>query len=197
MAECKEEGEAQLHKLINDPEWKETMKIKRLENPETWCLVRVDDDMKITDEEMVFTVYGSIVKKEFLPLRGGGKVSDEIRLRFMKQAVKLDGLGTSEFEAAIAAASEICGFFDRLFPEGQLENWSLQHVGQQTKVLDIANRTFTPIAETMNTDLHVPFDKEFDPRGISIGAIGKGFKRIEDNMVEYASAKTTLEGKRL
>ncbi|KAG6914923.1 hypothetical protein DXG01_014409 [Tephrocybe rancida] len=197
IGEGKDEADAQLHNLTRDPEWKDSIRIKRFANPETWRLVRADDDMKLTDEEMVFTVYGAIVKKDFPPLRGGGKASEEMRLKYMKQSVKLDRLGTPEFEAAIAAAGEVCRYFDREFPEGQLEQWSHQHEGHEIKVLDIANRMFTPMSETTTADEHIPFDKASDPRGISIDAVSRGFKRTEDNIVEYATARTTLEGKRV
>ncbi|KAH0580505.1 hypothetical protein H2248_002000 [Termitomyces sp. 'cryptogamus'] len=83
---------------------------------------------------------------------------NKARYQYLKQAVKINGLENGVFAMAQQAAEELKDHFDRVFPEGQLQY-------NREETFDISNRFFTPIKDTVNEDIHIPFCKNTNPQG--------------------------------
>ncbi|KAF8061874.1 hypothetical protein FPV67DRAFT_1669824 [Lyophyllum atratum] len=195
MEEGKTEDETHLHELLKDPEWIEGIRIKEIVKDKVFGLVYADAKGCSTNEECVFTVYGAITKKDLPPLKMGIKKLDKAKVRFLKQSIRLEGLGSDQFQDAIAAAGAVWELFDRVFEEGTLEKWKDGLAGEKDKVLDIANLLVTNAKDGTEQD-HIPFDTNSDPLGVMDSLLQKGYVRTEDNVVQYSEGKGGIDGKR-
>ncbi|KAG6819419.1 hypothetical protein H0H93_012043 [Arthromyces matolae] len=181
------DNEILLAALVNESRWTDAIQIKEIERPQSWRLVRLDTDNVVTEEELVFTVYGVIKAMDLLPFKMNAKLSGK-RIKYLKQSVQLEGLGTKQFEDAVRAASIVCNHFASEFAEGRLEQWEDAYAGHQEKYLNIANRIFTPVDELGPDEVHQPLPKELDPYNVTDKVVQKGFAVTEDNTVQYSRA---------
>ncbi|KAF8067556.1 hypothetical protein FPV67DRAFT_1669440 [Lyophyllum atratum] len=193
--ESKNEDETCLHDLLKDPKWFESVRIKEAVKEKVFALVHADDKGNPTDEECILTVYGALTKKELPPLKIGLKNLDQGKIRFLKQAISLDGLGSDRFKDAVVAAGAVWELFDRVFEEGVLESWKDGLAGEGNKHLDMSNMLVTNIKDGSEQQ-HIPFDAGSDPHSVMDSFLKKGYVRTEDNVVQYSEAKGCLEGKR-
>ncbi|KAG6847476.1 hypothetical protein H0H93_007875 [Arthromyces matolae] len=180
------ENEILLAALVEDSQWTNTVYIKEIEEPQSWRLVRIDEDGAPTDEEVVVTVYGMIRNMDLFPIKATTKLNNVKRMKYMKQSVQLEGLGEDQFEHAIRAAAGVCAHFATEYAEGRLERWENAYAGQDDKVFDLANRMFTPVKDMSKDEIHRPLPKELDPYGLTEKIVQKGFAITDDNMVQYA-----------
>ncbi|KAG6905035.1 hypothetical protein DXG01_005492, partial [Tephrocybe rancida] len=180
---------------FQEAEWSEGVKIKEIAKDKVYGLVYTDDHGQMTDVECVFTVYGAISKKDLPPLKTSVKQLDAGRLRFLRQWIRLDGLGTEHFKDAVEAAASVCELFDRAFEEGALEKWKETLTGNKDKLLDMSSKLVTHV-DKANGQCHIPFDSSANPSGVMESIIQKGFIHTEDNVVQYSEGKGGLDGKR-
>ncbi|KAG6905026.1 hypothetical protein DXG01_005545 [Tephrocybe rancida] len=195
IGEGKQEDEVCLHHLLEEPEWFETVRIKELVKDKVFSLVHSGADGQASDEECVFTVYGAMTKKDLPPLKTSMKNINGAKAKFLKQHVRLDGLGTPEFTSAIGTIQGICKVFDRIFEEGELEQWKDGLSVDENKQLDMSSKLFTPASDARGAQ-HVPFDTSSDPSGVMDAFLQKGYIRTEDNVVQFSEGKLGLEGKK-
>ncbi|GLB43026.1 hypothetical protein LshimejAT787_1204750 [Lyophyllum shimeji] len=195
MEEGKAEDEKCLHELLKEPEWLDSVRIKEIVKDKAFSLVYADDKGHATDEECIFTVYGALSKKDLPPLKLAVKQLDQSKLRFLKQSIRLDGLGMTQFRDAVDAAAAVCDLFDRVFEEGALERWKDGLLGDEEKLLDMSNKLVTHVNDAIGQQ-HIPFDSGIDPLGVMDSLLQKGYIRTEDNMVQYSEGKRGPDGKR-
>ncbi|KAG6915600.1 hypothetical protein DXG01_010803 [Tephrocybe rancida] len=101
------------------------------------------------------------------------------KIKFLKQSIKLVGLGAKFFDNSIEAILIIHDKFDRSFREGQLMEWL---------------PLFTPADDVLPGEKHIPFEPALNPAGILENLAKKGFVRTEDNVVEYMERKSAANG---
>ncbi|KAF8809758.1 hypothetical protein BYT27DRAFT_7093807 [Phlegmacium glaucopus] len=171
-----------------------SFEVKEIEKPKTWHLLTLSTIEKDV-EEAVFTVQGVIISKDLPPLREKPKITAN-RYRFLRQGVKLSGLGSPTFHNALMAANEIYGYFERQFSEGILELWGCSD-DDKFPCIDISNRYLTPANEAHGLE-DIPFDKGVDPQGI-LRSMAKGdgtttHIHTEDNQVRYFNTRKDTEG---
>lgn len=100
----------------------------------------------------------------------------------------LVGLGTSTFNDALDAISEIYGLFSRALPEGSLEPGDSVTRGE-IDTLHVSNRLLTPKKDTVNMKVLQP-PKAVDPRGILKAIIDEGeYLYCDENDVVYFECK--------
>ncbi|KAG6836084.1 hypothetical protein H0H93_011535, partial [Arthromyces matolae] len=174
---------------IQESRWTEAVTIKEIEQPQSWRLVRVHENGTATDEEVVFTVYGMLKAMDLLPFKINTKISGK-RIKFLKQSVQLEGLGSRQFCDAMEGAKIVCQHFASEFAEGRLERWEDAYAGQEEQQLNLANRIFTPLEELGEDDRHQPLGKELDPYNVTDKIVQKGFAVTDDNIVQYSRAVT-------
>ncbi|KAG6818509.1 hypothetical protein H0H93_004406 [Arthromyces matolae] len=196
VEESKKSDDSPLHSLLNDPEWHDRFVVAEMNKPKAWRLVRADEDGNATDEEIVFTVYGALAEFDLPPFAKAFRGSPDIgKFKYLKQYVKIDGLGIKSSLDSISAAIEIRGLYDRSFQANKLDAWtSGTKETSEGFTFDIANRLFTPVNDTADNDPHVPFQKEVDPHGVLELMVAEGLKHTEDNNVRYAKGKLMLDG---
>ncbi|KAF8059501.1 hypothetical protein FPV67DRAFT_1784357 [Lyophyllum atratum] len=193
--EGQKEDETCLHGLLKDPEWFEGVRIKEVVKDKVFALVIADDNGNPTEDECIFTVYGAISKKDLPPLKAGVKQIDQGRIKFLKQAIRLDGLGSERFKDAVVAAGAVWNLFDRVFEEGVLESWKDGLAGEDNNLMDMSNLLVTSVKAGTGQQ-HIPFDAGSDPHAVMDSLIQKGYMRTEDNIVQYSESKVGLGGKR-
>jgi hypothetical protein len=122
------------------------------------------------------------------------------RYKFLRQAVKLTGLGQESFSRAVAAGQEIYGLFDRHFLDGALESWSLSRLGDtEIECLDASNRYFTPSRDApgvKSTPFHIGVDPQHILADMMTGSSGHSFIHAEDNQVQYYKSLRQADGGR-
>ncbi|KAG6849836.1 hypothetical protein H0H93_004520 [Arthromyces matolae] len=186
-------GDVGLHTLAKLPSWQESAAVKECTLPKTWRLMESEADGKPTDEELVFTVYGELTDHNLPPFNKSTlNVRDKTRLKYIKQSVEIDGLKTLEYENARNAMRSIHAMFDRAFKEGVLEDLS---DGTDRDTISAANRLLTPLRDAPTTEAHIPHDNYSDPDGALESLVCQGFKRTEDNIVNYIMKKRGYDGK--
>ncbi|KAG6899700.1 hypothetical protein C0993_007812, partial [Termitomyces sp. T159_Od127] len=136
---------------------------------------------------MVFTIYGALAAHDLTPFDKVNKGRSNVKIQYLKQGVKLDGLGTMFFALAQQTAEEIKDHFDRAFPHGKLEY-------ECSETFDVGNRIFTIAKETVDEDVHIPFCKDTDPNGRLEKIACEGFKQTSDNVVRYFEGKLGSDG---
>src|ERR1700742_1864814 len=114
------------------------------------------------------------------------------RIRFLKQGVKLTGLGTPTFGQAMDAVNQMYGMFDRYFPEDTLEAINTGDVSNQT--LDSSNRLLTSTRDAPDA-VHRSFTMAVDDSGALEHAVANGdFIHTDDNHVLYYRTEKDIKG---
>ncbi|KAG6904932.1 hypothetical protein DXG01_006135 [Tephrocybe rancida] len=195
-----------LTSISKDPDWSDSVVVRACEHPPAWRLLKINQDSREPDEEAVFTIEGMLASKKLPPVVWVENTQQEdpgltiqyrdtpamSKIKFLKQSIKLVGLGAKFFDDGIEAISIIHDKFDRLFREGQLMEW-LPYEGDEPRI-NAANRLFTPADDVLPGEKHVPFEPAIDPAGILGNLAKKGFVRTEDNVVEYMEQKSAANG---
>ena len=115
-----------------------------------------------------------------------------VKIRYLKQGVKLAGLGTPTFNEALKAIDEIYDLFDRHFPEDMLEIISTGDSLNPT--LDSSNRLVTPKRDAPNA-VHRQFTNAVDDNGALEHAVKNGdFIHTDDNCVLYYRTEKDTKG---
>ena len=122
------------------------------------------------------------------------------RYKYLRQSVKLTGLGEGSFSRAIAAAQEIYGMFDCHFLDGTLELWFLSYLDDsKIECLDASNRYFTPSRDApgvKSTPFHLGVDPQNVLANMMSGSSGHSFIHMEDNQVQYYRSRRDADGER-
>ncbi|KAG6836455.1 hypothetical protein H0H93_007836 [Arthromyces matolae] len=157
------------------PLWRDATAVKEYAHPKVWRLMESDPAGDPTDEEIVFTIYGALSE-------------DKKKVKYLKQSLTLEGYDTQEFRDALTATKSIHAMFDRFFKEGQLEAIT------DVDTISAANRLLTPSKDTSGDDVHIPYDKESDPEGLLEELAREGFKRTDDNIVNFIQRRKNQDG---
>ncbi|KAG6809363.1 hypothetical protein H0H93_015868, partial [Arthromyces matolae] len=90
----------------------------------------------------------------------------------------------------MGAGEAIFAHFDRSFPEGKLDKWSIGDRGRGSDrlTMDASNRVFTSAQDAGDNDFHVGFDKDSDPDGALEKIAESGYKHTDDNQVYFSAA---------
>ncbi|KAF5366486.1 hypothetical protein D9615_005098 [Tricholomella constricta] len=174
------------------PGWADGIKVQAMERPKTWRLVgEAEDGQK---EEIVFSLQGSLLDKDLPPILTKPRIANA-RYKYLRQSIKLAGLGTTAFSAALCSIGEIYGYFDRHFPQGALECWTATASdGVGNDVLEASNRYMSPKNESQDDE--VPFGNLVDPKRV-LEKMAQESRHIhtDDNEVMYFRRRTTEDGK--
>ncbi|GLB39707.1 hypothetical protein LshimejAT787_0702170 [Lyophyllum shimeji] len=179
--------------IINAPEWTDVIKVQQFDKPKTWRLV-CGGDGEEAKEEVVFLVQGSVVEKDLPPILSKPRMPVE-KYKYLRQYIKISGLGTPTFEAALQSTGEIYGQFDRNFPDGALEGWSAANSqGTGGDVLEASNRYMVQRRDASGSD--IPFGELVDPKKILEG-MARDSQQVhtDDNEVLYFKRRTGDDGK--
>ncbi|KAF9465631.1 hypothetical protein BDZ94DRAFT_1306973 [Collybia nuda] len=183
-----------LSNMLQGAVWSDGIKVNRVDHPTTWRLLRgINEDQ----EELVFTIRGVIIAKDLPPVLQRPRLSAG-RYKYLRQSLTISGLGTTKFDQALAAATEIYGAFDRTFPDGQLESWSASGFISpgDFSALDASNRYMIPRRDVPKAQ-HQPFPPHVDPKRIlEEMAIGSEHVHTEENSVFYFTSHLVGPGKR-
>ena len=119
------------------------------------------------------------------------------RFKYLHQNISLTGLGSATFSSALDAAQMIYRHFDRHFPEGLLDIWSLMWSTNQKGLdsIDISNRYLTPSKDISGVE-SLPFHKGVDPRNILLDMAKGNYIHTDNNYVEYFSMHRDNSGQR-
>ncbi|KAF8075764.1 hypothetical protein FPV67DRAFT_1407739 [Lyophyllum atratum] len=170
----------------------ETIKVQAMEQPKTWRLVC--DGGGSENEEVVFSVQGSILQKDLPPFLGKPP-SVRSKIKYLRQNITLSGLGTPTFRDAMRSTGEIFGLFDRQFNEGFLQPWvaTMDPSGGED-LLEASNRYLTPKRDASAASA-VEFDHEVDPKGTLQAMAGNDHFHTDDNVVLYYKRRTEDDGR--
>ncbi|KAG6820061.1 hypothetical protein H0H93_005901 [Arthromyces matolae] len=179
-----------------DAMWRDKLFVQECDNPKAWRLAVEDEKDHPTTKEFTFTVYGALAAHDLLPVTVSKRMRDSGKYQYLKQSVKIDGLGSEAFERAMAAGDLILDHFDRSFPEGKLEKGAFDSTTQdgERQTIDISNRIFTPDKDCGPDDDHVSFGRDCDPVGAMQRICKLGFRRIEDNHVAFSEGRIDMLG---
>jgi hypothetical protein len=98
--------------------------------------------------------------------------------------VAVTGLGSPTFGIAVESLAKIHAFYSRFVPENKLQANSIIDSYKEFTSIELSNRYFSSKKEAPN-ELHIPFTKELDPKGILERAMGTQFIRSKQNVVKY------------
>ncbi|GLB38110.1 hypothetical protein LshimejAT787_0411610 [Lyophyllum shimeji] len=182
-----------LSRICKTSNWTDQIKVQQFEGPKTWRLVCDSGDE--TKEEIVLSLQGSIVEKDLPPMLEKPRVNIT-KYKYLRQSIRISGLGTSTFGDALRSTGEIFGLFDREFRDGDLDSWTAtSNQNAEDDIFDASNRYFTPRRDA-SLEESIPFDKLADPNNILKKMAGDQYVHTEDNEVLYFRRRTTQDGKR-
>ncbi|KAG6809500.1 hypothetical protein H0H92_016009 [Tricholoma furcatifolium] len=188
--------ELKLHALYNVAKWTECMEVKECSLPKTWRLVEAGGSKGELEDELVFTLYGTIIAQSLPPFhRSVTNIKDLNRAKYLKQGVTIGGAGSKQFEHSLLAIGQIHEEFDKSFKQGELEGLSHEYKDDHGTVVSATNRLLTPTGDTAASDRHIPFDNTCDPHGALEALVRNGFKHTEDQVVSYLERKVEATGK--
>ncbi|KAG6850007.1 hypothetical protein H0H93_002625 [Arthromyces matolae] len=183
-------GDVGLHVLPQLASWQGSIAVKEYMYPKIWRLVEKEETGIVTDEELVFSVYGSIQGHNLLPFNKSDLyMSDIKKIKYLKQTITINGLGGDEMKEAWNAMRMIHGVFDRTFKQGQLEDLYKE---DDYTTINAANRLMTPSKDTDQP--HVPYESHSDPDGMLESIARQGFRRTEDNIVNFVKVESKHDG---
>jgi|ERR1700722_12342035 len=102
------------------------------------------------------------------------------RTKWIKQGIKINGLGTATFELVTESVKTIHDVFDDFFAAGRLEG--LENNGEST--LSASNRYFTH-RKDVGQAKSVPFGEGVDPKGVLQMLADADYIHTEENEVVY------------
>src|ERR1700720_2160118 len=106
---------------------------------------------------------------------------------FMRQSVKLMGLGAPLFQDCIGNIQRLSQILSRQVPEGNMDLF--QHSNfLEYPALDIGTRYFTSRRDNP-VGPSTPFDSSVDPKGILASIVDDKYFYGSDNVVQYYSAQ--------
>ena len=105
----------------------------------------------------------------------------------------ITGLGSPTFERAVESLTKVHAFYSRFVPEDKLQANSVIDLYKEFTSIELSNRYFSARKDAPN-ELHIPFTKELDPKGILTKAMGTQFICSEQNVVKYNRKIEKLTG---
>jgi hypothetical protein len=105
------------------------------------------------------------------------------KIPHLRQAVRLTGLGTPAFDAAVEAILAIHGIFSQSFENDTVEPWEPGEFVTYWAV-DVWNRYFVS-REAVADQTSLPFEKGVDPKRTLETLQGQHFLHTEENVVRY------------
>ncbi|KAF7972076.1 hypothetical protein HWV62_19153 [Athelia sp. TMB] len=144
------------------------------------------------DIEAVLRVQGALCYTALPPIRSGNPLPDRGEARYMKQNVRLTGLGNDNFTSAIAGLANIAIFMGENMERGDIESWKTERF-RTWQALDISNRFF--VMQNGEGDMSsVPFADGVDPDGVLATMAGEKWVHTEDNQVQYFRLNSKSDG---
>ncbi|KAF7976041.1 hypothetical protein HWV62_7944 [Athelia sp. TMB] len=144
-------------------------------------------------EEIVFRVQGALSFTQLPPIRSKTTLPDKGDARYMKQSVRLTGLGDKQFHGAIDGLVNIATFMGQNLERGEVEGWAPARF-RCWEAIEASNRYF--VHQNSEGDMvSVPLSAGVDPDGVLATIAGEEWVHTEDNTVSYYRASTDGEGK--
>ncbi|KAG6904855.1 hypothetical protein DXG01_006706, partial [Tephrocybe rancida] len=171
-------------------EWNNEIEVEGLSSPTTWKLLKKGSPGDPA-KEVIFTVHGVIAGKDLPPVTEAPPTG---KIRYLKQSVKPVSLGTDTFADAARGVDTIREFFDRTFPEGQLQDGD---TGFDEPRIDTMNWYFVALDSVAPWEENCPFQQGVDPLEVLGSLRKKGYIHTGDNVVEYMEYKQGEGGKKL
>ncbi|KAF9038745.1 hypothetical protein BJ165DRAFT_1352692, partial [Panaeolus papilionaceus] len=163
-------------------------KIVRIDRPVMWKLVDAEGD------EVVLRVPGILCQKELPPVtHHSDSVASRRARRYLRQQVKISGMGDDLFENAIDIIHEIYIKFSDCFDETSLEQWNPDFYDVST-ALQASARYFTPASMAYGSG-QVPFAPFVDPEGYLLQSMGSEYVHTTENRVDYYQRAVDAYGK--
>ncbi|KAF6751251.1 hypothetical protein DFP72DRAFT_1071453 [Ephemerocybe angulata] len=135
-------------------------------------------------EEVTVTVPGIICSKTLPPIHGPLRASDPDHVRYLRQFVRLTGLGSHGFRAQEEVVSSVLGQFEGSPEVSALDDMNFgQYEGHSC--LDLHARYLTERRYAPGLP-HIPFTPDIDPDHVLEELRDTKFIRIEDNIVQYS-----------
>ncbi|KAF7977179.1 hypothetical protein HWV62_4623 [Athelia sp. TMB] len=134
-------------------------------------------------EESVLRVQGVLCQVQMPPIRADAPLPDKGEARFMKQSIRLTGLGTEHFKSAIDGLANVAIFMGESLERGDIESWTPARY-RCWQAIEVSNRYF--VHQNSEGDMiSVPLTADVDPDGVLAKAAGDDWVHAEDNRVGY------------
>jgi hypothetical protein len=106
------------------------------------------------------------------------------RIKYLRQAIGLSGLGLPLFDLYTESLAQLYALLARQIPHTGLASNTLVDVFDRAPSINLSNRYFTPKREAALSD-YVPFSHEVDPKGVLAALAGNKFVHTKENEVQY------------
>ncbi|KAH6902958.1 hypothetical protein BKA70DRAFT_1228126 [Coprinopsis sp. MPI-PUGE-AT-0042] len=171
--------------LSDNDIWK-TSKYRLMNFPrlKSWRLCQYDGNGDA--EEALFRVQGVLCEKNLPPLQKKSKLteSDMRARRFLRQSVKVSGLGTAQFAKAVANLEVAHLTASNSFVDGRLQDYE-PAVHNSFQAIEAGARYFTLKKDDECVEGVVSFADGVDPHGGLAQLMSNNCVHTEDNQVDY------------
>ncbi|KAF7983523.1 hypothetical protein HWV62_21072 [Athelia sp. TMB] len=145
------------------------------------------------DTEVVLRIQGALCYAQLPPIRRNMTLPDNGDIRFMKQTVRLTGLGSTEFTDAIQDIANIVIFMGESLEHADIETWKPERF-RNWQAIELTNRYFTH-QNNKGDMIAVPIAANVDPEGVLALLAGDKWVHTEDNEVSYFCEEVGAGGK--
>ncbi|KAF6741549.1 hypothetical protein DFP72DRAFT_862002 [Ephemerocybe angulata] len=134
----------------------------------------------VMDEEIVWHIQGVITNLDLPPFYP--RERSKYKARFLRQGLRLSGLGTSTFDAAMNGLTEVATAFSRTVTS--MQPVSFVDADENGLFLDVANRYFSTRQDSRGgKEMHM--DDSIDPTGALTKMVNDTHYYGEENVVEF------------
>ncbi|KAH6886518.1 hypothetical protein BKA70DRAFT_1444401 [Coprinopsis sp. MPI-PUGE-AT-0042] len=144
-------------------------------------------------EEAIFRVQGILCGKDLPPVPARAATSALRARRFIRQNVKITGLGEAQFLSALTSLEAAYLKIANNFPDGTLEDYQ-PATHNSHYAIEANTRYFTFTKPGMGADEHLDFLEGVDPDGTLARLSSDGYSHTEDNRVDYFQVICDAQG---
>lgn len=184
------------------------------EATQTWHIVHNIENIGLVDpaelEEVVVIVQGIIHQHDLPPFMETIRYATQTKppdleihgaqfslvsasIRYLCQSVSITGLGSQAFEAACTALAKVHVQFSCYIPAGKLNPLPATENYRGSSTIELSN-CYLLTRQKVRDEVHIPFMKDINPKGVLTHAVGNQYLHSEKNVVQYCKLLHRKDG---